>query len=128
RFVSELTPMARLGLLMLLALVGSVLQLRLRLLASLGVTLALSALFLGIATMLFTSRDLGLPLFAGTLQFGLVHVGHVVANMVTERRTKERIKGTFETYMDPRIVATVIQQSTSIKASGEKQVATVFFS
>jgi adenylate cyclase len=128
RFVSELTPMARLGLLMLLALVGSLLQLRLRLLASLGVTLALSALFLGIATMLFTSRDLWLPLFAGTLQFGLVQVGHVVANMVTERRTKERIKGTFETYMDPRIVETVIHQSASIMASGEKRVATVFFS
>jgi adenylate cyclase len=128
RFVTELTPMARLGLLMLLALVGSLLQLRLRPLASLVVTLALSALFLGIATTLFTSRALWLPIFVGTLQLGLVHGGHLVAHMVTERRTKERIKGTFETYMDPRIVQTVIQQSTSIKTSGEKRVVTVFFS
>jgi class 3 adenylate cyclase len=128
RFVTELTPMARLGLLMLLALVGSLLQLRLRPLASLVVTLALLALFLGIATTLFTSRALWLPLFVGTLQLGLVHGGHLVAHMVTERRTKERIKGTFETYMDPRIVQTVIQQSTSIKTSGEKRVVTVFFS
>jgi CHASE2 domain-containing sensor protein len=61
RFVTELTTMARLGLLMLLALVGSLLQLRLRPLASLVVTLALSALFLGIATTLFTSRALWFP-------------------------------------------------------------------
>ena len=128
RFVTELTPMARLGLLMLLALVGSLSQLWLRPLAGLVVTLALSALFLGIATTLFTSRALWLPLVVGTLQLGLVHGGHLVANMVTERRTKERIKGTFETYMDPRIVQTVIQQSTAIKTSGEKRVVTVFFS
>jgi adenylate cyclase len=128
RFITELTPMAQLGLLMLLALVGSLMQLRLRTFASLVVTLALSGLFVGIATALFVNRDLWLPLFAGTLQLGLVYGGHLVANIVTERRAKEHIKGTFETYMDPRIVETVIHQPTSIKTSGERRVATVFFS
>jgi adenylate cyclase len=128
RFVTELTPMARLGLLMVLALVGSLMQLRLRPIVSLAVTLALSALFLGIAIGLFVSRDLWLPLFAGTLQLGLVLGGHLVAIMVTERRAKERIKGTFETYMDPRIVETIIRQDSSVKVNGEKRVVTVFFS
>jgi adenylate cyclase len=128
RFVTELTPIARLGLLMLLALVGSLMQLRLRPIVSLVVTLALSALFLGIAIALFVSLDLWLPLFAGTLQLSLVHGGHLVATMVTERRAKERIKGTFETYMDPRIVETIIQQDSSVKVNGEKRIVTVFFS
>jgi adenylate cyclase len=128
RFVVELTPLARLGLLMLLAVVGSLILLKLRPLASLAVTLALSALFLGIAAALFASRDLWLPIFAGTLQLSLVYGGHLVDTLVIERRTKERIKDTFETYMDPRIVEGIIQQSDSIKTSGEKRVVTVFFS
>ena len=128
RFVAELTPMARLGLLLLLALVGSLIHLQLRLLAGLAVTFALSALFLGIATALFASKDLWLPIFAGTLQLGLVYGGHLVDQLVCERRTKERIKDTFETYMDPRIVEGIIQHPDSIKTSGEKRVVTVFFS
>jgi adenylate cyclase len=128
RFVTELPSIARLGLLMLLALVASLMQLRLRPIVSLLVTLALSALFLGIVIALFVSRDLWLPLFAGMLQLSLVHGGHLVAIMVTERRAKERIKGTFETYMDPRIVETIMQHDSSIKVSGEKRVVTVFFS
>jgi adenylate cyclase len=128
RFVVELTPVVRLGLLMLLALGGSFILLKLRPLASLAVTLALSALFLGIAAALFASRDLWLPIFAGMLQLSIVYGGHLVDILITERRTKERIKDTFETYMDPRIVEGIIQRSGSIKTSGEKQVVTVFFS
>jgi adenylate cyclase len=51
-----------------------------------------------------------------------------VDKTVTERRTKERIKGTFETYMDPRIVAGIIQHPDTMQLSGEKRIVTVFFS
>jgi adenylate cyclase len=128
RFVAELTPMARLGLLMLLALVGSLMLLKLGPISSLAVTLALSALFLGIATALFERGNLWLPIFAGTLQLGLVYGGHLVDQLVTALRIKESIKDTFETYMDPRIVEAIIQHPDSLKLSGEKRVVTVFFS
>ena len=62
------------------------------------------------------------------IQLVLVYAGHLVNHIVTERRTKEQIKGTFETYMDPRIVAGIIQHPDSMKLSGDKRVVTVFFS
>jgi adenylate cyclase len=128
RFVAELTPAARLGLLMLLALAVSLALLKVGPMGSLAVTFGLSALLLGSATALFASGDLWLPIFAGTLQLGLVYGGHLVDQLVTTRRVKERIKDTFETYMDPRIVEGILQRPDSMKTSGEKRVVTVFFS
>lgn len=128
RFVVELTPLARIGFLMLLALVGSLVHLRLRPLTSLGATCALVLLLLGIAALVFARGDVWLPIFAGTLQLGLIHGGYLVATMVTERRMKERIKDTFETYMDPRIVEDIIKHPDGMKTTGERRVVTVFFS
>jgi adenylate cyclase len=128
RFVAELTPMARLGLLLLLALIGSLMLLKLGPLGSLATTLALSAIFIGVATALFAIMDLWLPIFAGTLQLGLVYAGHLVEKLATELRTTESIKDTFGTYVDPRIVEGIIQHPDSMKLSGEKRVVTVFFS
>ena len=128
RYVAELLPAGRLGLLMLLALVASLMLLKVGPMGSLAVTLGLSALLLGSATVLFASWDLWLPIFAGILQLGLVYGGHLVDQLVTTRRVKERIKDTFETYMDPRIVEGILRRSDSMKTSGEKRVVTVFFS
>jgi len=92
------------------------------------VTLGLSALFLGSAPVLFASADLWLPIFAGMLQLGLVYGGHLVDQLVTTIKTKERIKDTFETYIDPKIVEGILLRPDSMKTSGEKRVVTVFFS
>lgn len=128
RFVSEATALAQLGFLLLLALVGSCIHLKLRHLPSLAATFGLLALWLGAVTLLFAIWDVWLPGFAGTLLLGLVYTGHLVNNMVTERRMKERIKDTFGTYMDPRIVEGILLQPDAMKTSGEKRVVTVFFS
>jgi adenylate cyclase len=128
RFVAELTPMARLGLLMILALVASLMLLKIGPIGSLAVTLGLSGLFLGSAAVLFASSDLWLPIFAGMLQLGLVYGAHLVDQLVTTIKIKERIKDTFETYIDPRIVEGILLRPDSIKTSGEKRVVTVFFS
>ncbi len=128
RFVSELTLLAWLGLLMLLALVGSLMLLKVGPIGSLAVTLGLSALLLGSAAVLFASRDLWLPIVAGMLQLSLVYGGHLVDKLVTTIRMKDRIKGTFETYIDPRIVEGILLRPDSMKTSGEKRIVTVFFS
>jgi len=48
--------------------------------------------------------------------------------MVAELREKERIKETFGQYVDPRVVAGLVAGAGQSAGSGEKQVATVFFS
>ena len=61
RFVAELTPMARLGLLMLLALVGSLIQLKLRPLAGAAATCAFAAGFFGLAMRYLPAGICGCP-------------------------------------------------------------------
>jgi adenylate cyclase len=128
RFVAELTTVAHLGVLLLLALAGSLVHQQLRPLTGLAATLALATTWLGLATALFARWELWLPIFAGILVLGLVHGGHLVNHMMTERRMKERIKDTFATYIDPRIVEGILLQHDSLKLSGDKRVVTVFFS
>ena len=48
--------------------------------------------------------------------------------MVGELREKERIKETFGQYVDPRVVAGLVAAGSDRATSGEKQVATLFFS
>ncbi len=48
--------------------------------------------------------------------------------MVAELREKERIKETFGQYVDPRVVAGLVAAGSDRSTSGEKQVATLFFS
>jgi signal transduction histidine kinase len=87
-FVTTLTPAAQLGLLMGLALVGSLVLLKCRLFGGLAATLTLALLFLVIATGVFARRALWLPTFAGTLQFGLVYVGHLVVQSLSAERER----------------------------------------
>jgi signal transduction histidine kinase len=91
RFVAELTPGARLALLVLLALAGSFILIKLGPLASLAATFALSAVFLAIASTIFAIRDLWLPAFAGTVQLGLVYMGHLVAQALSAERQRRRV-------------------------------------
>ncbi|MFC3713378.1 adenylate/guanylate cyclase domain-containing protein [Sphingoaurantiacus capsulatus] len=48
--------------------------------------------------------------------------------MVSELREKERIKETFGQYVDPRVVADLMAAGSDRSTTGEKQVATLFFS
>jgi class 3 adenylate cyclase len=127
RFVTEPIPAARFGLLLFLALLGSLALLTLRPLTSLVATLALSAIFVAMASWLFSRGDLWLPIFSGTLLLGLMYAGHLVVNMISALKINERIKGTFGKYMDPRIVANLLQQPEFIDSGGERRVMTVFF-
>ena len=49
-------------------------------------------------------------------------------NMVGELRIKERIKDTFGKYVDPRIVADLLQRPDLTSGSGERRMVTIFFS
>ncbi len=49
-------------------------------------------------------------------------------SMVSELREKERIKETFGQYVDPRVVADLMAAGSDRSTTGEKQVATLFFS
>ncbi len=91
QFVTELTALARLGLLMLLALVGSLILLKLRPLGGLAATVTLSALFLMIAYASFARGNLWLPVFAGTVQLGLVYGGHLMLQALLAERERRRI-------------------------------------
>jgi signal transduction histidine kinase len=91
RFVAELSPAARLGLLLLLGLMASLVLLKLSPLVSVAATFGLSAAFLGIASMLFAVRDLWLPAFAGTVQLGLVYVGHLLAQALSAERERRQV-------------------------------------
>jgi signal transduction histidine kinase len=91
RFVAELTPGARLGLLILLALAGSFILIKLGALASLAATFALSAIFLAIASTIFARENLWLPTFAGTVQLGLIYVGHLVVQALSAERQRRHV-------------------------------------
>jgi adenylate cyclase len=54
-------------------------------------------------------------------------VTHAFNTMVVDLREKERIKETFGQYVDPRVVADLIGGGAH-SSSGEKQIATLFFS
>jgi signal transduction histidine kinase len=90
RFVAELTPGAQLGLLMLLALAGSLILIKLGPLTSLAATFALSTVFLAIVSTIFALRDLWLPAFAGTVQLGLVYMGNLLAQALSSERERRR--------------------------------------
>ena len=48
--------------------------------------------------------------------------------MIAGLRAKERIKETFGQYVDPRVVASLVDGSADRLSAGEKQVATIYFS
>ncbi|MFQ5960633.1 MAG: CHASE2 domain-containing protein [Candidatus Methylomirabilales bacterium] len=87
-FVAELSPVARLGVLLLLALVGSLILLKLRPLGGLAVTVALSVLFLVITYAVFAGGRLWLPVFAGTILLGLVYGGHLMVRALSAERER----------------------------------------
>lgn len=76
----------RLGLLLLLALAVSLILLQLSPFWALGATLGLSALFLVIAYGFFTGANLWLPIFAGTVELGLVYGGYLIAQLFSAQR------------------------------------------
>src|SRR5574337_647448 len=86
QMVNEPSSGVRYGLLFLLALIGSLVTLRSKPLWALGATVGLSAFFLVIAIWLFTARILWLPIFAGTVQFGLVYGGYLIAQVFSVQR------------------------------------------
>lgn len=88
RFVSELSPPARLGLLMLLALVASLMLLKLKPFAGLMATGVLSALFLVVVYATFVIKSLWLPTFAGVVQLSLVYGGHLIDQALSAERQR----------------------------------------
>ncbi|MDE2179902.1 MAG: hypothetical protein KGJ40_03520, partial [candidate division NC10 bacterium] len=86
QMVNELSSGARYGLLFLLALIGSLVTLRLNPLWALGATFGFSALFFVIALTLFTAKHLWLPIFAGTVQLGVVYGGYLIAQIFSAQR------------------------------------------
>ncbi len=91
RFIAELTPAARLSLLLFLAMAGSLILLQLRPLGGLAAALILSALFLVSAAVMFARGDLWLPIFAGTVQLSLVYGVHLVVQALSAERERRRI-------------------------------------
>lgn len=88
RFVAELNPVIRFGLLSLLALLGSFTLLTLRPLGGLVAMLGLSGLFLFIAHVLFVRAGLWIPIFAGTLQIGLVYGAFLAMRAISAERER----------------------------------------
>lgn len=76
------------SLLFLLALIASLTIIRLKPLWALGAIIGLSTLFLMIAYGLFTTWHLWLPIFAGTVQFGLVYGGYLIAQVFSAQRER----------------------------------------
>ena len=88
QMVNEPSSGVRYSLLFLLALIGSLTTLRLKPLWALGAILGLSALFLVIAYVLFAKGRLWLPIFSGTVQFGLVYGGYLIAQVFSAQRER----------------------------------------
>jgi signal transduction histidine kinase len=86
QMVNDLSSVVRYGLLFFLALIGSLATLRLRPLWALAATVGLSALLLVIAYGLFAGGHLWFPIFAGTVQLGLVYGGYLIAQLFSAQR------------------------------------------
>ncbi len=55
-------------------------------------------------------------------------LAHSFNHMLEEMRGKERIKDTFGRYVDPRIVANLLDNPAALEAEGQRQECTVYFS
>jgi signal transduction histidine kinase len=71
-----------------LALVGSLVLLKFRLLDGLLASMTLAVLFLVLVYVAFLHGALWLPMFAGMLQLGLVYGGHLVAQALSAERER----------------------------------------
>lgn len=86
--VSEPSSGVRYSLLFLLALGGTLVILHLRPLQALGAILGVWILFLVIAYGVFAAGHVWLPIFAGTIQFGLIYGGYLIAQVFSAQRER----------------------------------------
>lgn len=105
--------------------ISSLVGLMLAFLVSRGLTRPIARLREGARAVQLGSLDGDVPV---TSRDEIGDVTLAFNEMLDGLRMKERIKATFGQYVDPRIVAELIDGKASRSSSGEKQVATLFFS
>lgn len=87
-FAAELGPMGRLGLLMGIAMLASLMLLKFRPLPGLAVTVGLAILFFVAAAAIFVQGSLWVPVFSVTCQLALVYAGHLMVQSITAERER----------------------------------------
>ncbi|CBE68377.1 putative Histidine kinase [Candidatus Methylomirabilis oxygeniifera] len=118
RMVHEPSSGVRYSLLFLLALIGSVIALRLKPLWALGALLCLSALFLVVAYGLFVKGNLWLPVFAGTGQFGLIYGGYLIAQVFSAQRERRLALEAMNRELDQKVK----ERTAQLAATNEELV------
>ncbi|TSC55448.1 MAG: adenylate cyclase [Parcubacteria group bacterium Gr01-1014_18] len=93
--------------------------------STLAVIFATSAM---VASFLFFENGILFPLLAALIILVLSYFGALLWRYFQTRDQKRLIKKLFENYVDPQIVAQILDHPDSVKLGGEKKEVTIFFS
>jgi len=123
----ELPAAGRLGLLVAVFLLASLLLARLRPLVGLLVTVGAMVLIGGVSLGLFFWVNVWVPpvLMMGGL--GLVYSGHVLGHYFVEAREKRWLRQAFGRYVSPSVVEVITTNPERLELGGEEVEVTVLF-
>ncbi|NJM13485.1 MAG: CHASE2 domain-containing protein [Synechococcaceae cyanobacterium SM1_2_3] len=112
-FVTELTLLTRLLLLLPLLLASSVLLAQLRPLIGLFTTLLLVSLLFAAAVLIFAQWSFWLPVFSGMIALILVYAGHLLLRALTAERERRRLLEEMNRDLESKIVARTQELSSA---------------
>lgn len=90
--------------------------------------LGVPILYVGVVALLWATLSLAVPLLWPMLGFASVQIFMIVRQLVRERRSKEKIKGMFGTYLSPTLVNRMIESGQSPQLGGHEENITAYFS
>ncbi len=88
----------------------------------------LAALYAGFSYWTFTELLVWVDVVSPTLAILFAYIGGVVQQVVIERREKGRVRKTFQQYVAPSVVDTMLESGEEPEYGGQKKELTVLFS
>ena len=76
----------------------------------------------------FFTRGVWINTIYPALTLVLVYTGVTIFRYITEEREKRKIKGAFNSYVNPSVVSEMLKNPDMLKLGGDKRMATVLFS
>jgi len=123
----ELLPQERLGLLVAVLLLASLILARLKPLAGLTVVAATLVLLVATTLTLFSFMHFWLPPVLLAAGLVLVYSGHVLGHYFVEAREKRWLRHAFGRYVSPSVVEIISDHPERLELGGEEVEATVLF-
>ncbi len=127
-FISRLDFRWQMLIMLVLALLSAFIALRARPVLGLLFVSLLAGLFAALSYWSFVEMQLWMDVISPAMAILLAYVGGVVQQVVIERREKGRVRKTFQQYVAPSVVDSMLESGEEPEYGGQKKVLTVLFS